>query len=135
MAGKILNDGVIMKLTEKERLMLVQRKDEILKLTIEILDIKNDPKQALEIKKKMTSVLSQIGVLGSYSKSKNINTGPLTNLTNSLFIKMDMSKDMWMILSTDLEIWCNIVNSIQFDFIKRDIKIPKIDLSLLKFSK
>ena len=40
-----------MKLTEKERLMLVQRKDEILKLTIEILDIKDDPRQALEIKK------------------------------------------------------------------------------------
>ena len=124
-----------MKLTEKERLMLVQRKDEILKLTIEILDIKNDPKQALEIKKKMTSVLSQIGILESYSKSKNINTGPLRNLTNTLFINMGMSKDMWMILSTDLEIWCNIVNSIQFDFTKRDIKIPKIDLSLLKFSK
>ena len=124
-----------MKLTEKERLMLVQRKDEILKLTIEILDIKNDPKQALEIKKKMTSVLSQIGVLESYSKSKNINTGPLRNFTNTLFMNMGMSKDMWMILSTDLEIWCNIVNSIQFDFTKRDIKIPKIDLSLLRFSK
>jgi hypothetical protein len=132
LAGKILKDGIIMKLTEKERFMLVQRKDEILKLTIEILDIKNDPKQALEIKKKMTNVLSQISVLGSYSKSKNFNTGPLTNVTNALFISMDMSKDMWIILSTDLEIWCNTVNSIQFDFTKRDIKIPKIDLSLFK---
>ena len=132
MADKILNCEVIMKLTEKERLMLVQRKDEILKLTIEILDIKDDPKQALEIKKKMTSVLSQIGVLGSYSKSKNFNTGPLRKLTNELFIYMDMSKDIWIITSTNLEIWCNTVNSIQFDFTKRDIKIPKIDLSLFK---
>ena len=90
--------------------------------------VKNDPKQALEIKKKMTSVLSQIGVLGSYSKSKNINTGPLTNLTNSLFIKMDMSKDMWMILSTDLEIWCNIVNSIQIDFINNTFATFVVDI-------
>lgn len=121
-----------MKLTENERLMLVKRKDEILKLTIEILDIKNDPKQALEIKKKMTSVLSHISVIGSYSESKKFDMDPLKEFTTGIFISMNMSTDIWIHISTYLDVWCNTVNSIQFDFTKRDIKIPKIDISLIK---
>jgi predicted RNA-binding protein with EMAP domain len=123
-----------MKLTEKERLMLAQKKEEILKLTLEILDNKNDPKQALEIKKKMTSVLSHISLLGSYAKSKNFDTGPLKIATDTIFqfMNMDMFKNNWDLLSPYLEIWCNTVNFIQFDFNKRDINIPKIDLSLFR---
>lgn len=123
-----------MELTEKERLMLVQKKEEILNLTIEILDISNDPKQALEVKKKMTSVLSQIGVLGSYSKSKNFDTNNLKNAADIIFryMEMEMFKANWDLFLPSLEIWCNTVNSIQFDFTKRNIKIPKIDLSLIK---
>ena len=42
-----------MGLTEKERLLLLQKMGEISRLTTEILDIENDLGQIMEIKKRM----------------------------------------------------------------------------------
>jgi hypothetical protein len=123
-----------MELTEKERLMLVQKKEEILKLTKEILDIMKDPKQALEIKKKMTSILSLISTIACYTESKNYNLNPLEHAATLIFLQMDKSEEDWTLCSLFIEYFCNIVNSIQFNFIKRGIKItiPKIDISIIR---
>ena len=42
-----------MELTETERLMLVEQKKEIRRLTTEILVMSNDPKKALQLKKRI----------------------------------------------------------------------------------
>jgi len=122
-----------MELTENERLMFVQKKEEILKLTQEILDIKDAPKQALETKK-MTNILSLISTIASYADS-NYDLIALWNATNLLFLQMNR-RGSWMISSMSIEVWCNTVNSIRFNFAKRDIKIriPKIDLTIFKSS-
>ena len=122
-----------MKLTEKERLMLVGKKEKILELTKEILDIMEDPEQALEVKKKMTSVLSLIGTIGSYAKSK-YDSRNLWTSTNMIFAQMNVLGDQWTVMSPFIEMFCNTVNLIEFDFTKRDIKIkiPKIDLSIFR---
>jgi len=113
-----------MELTEKERLMLVEKKEEILKLTKEILDIEKDPKQAVEVKKKMTSILSLISTIASYSKSKNTSLDYL--LQRAKLISDFMDNNFWKASSTHLEIFCNAVNSIEFDFTKREMKIPDL---------
>jgi hypothetical protein len=54
-----------MELTETERLMLVKKKEEIQKLTSEILSITENPEEAIRIKKKMTGILSILSTVGS----------------------------------------------------------------------
>ena len=124
-----------MELTEKERLMLVQKKEEILKLTKEILDIikQRDPEQAVEVKKRMTNILSLISTIGSYAKSK-YDSRHLWTSTNLIFLQMDDRGNHWGLTSPWIEVFCNTVNLIEFDFTKRDIKIkiPKIDLSIYR---
>lgn len=125
-----------MELTEKERLMLIERKDEILELTKEIIDIlyTGGSEQVAEVKKKMTSILSLISAIASYAKPKNVDVKPLLDMTNLIFLEMRLLGDSWTGIASLIEIFCNTVNHIQFDFTKRDIKIkiPKIDLSIFK---
>jgi len=126
-----------MELTEKERLMLVRKKEEIQKLTAEILDIKNDPKRAIEIKKKITNVLSILSTLGSYATPKeNLNLYLL--MAKIIFHHMsfaDSSADSWEEwTSEEIEEFCMYANTVQFDFTKKGLKIilPKIDISIFR---
>ena len=125
---------LVMELTEKERLMLVEKKEEIRKLTMEILDMLNDPEKEIEskeIKKRITSILSLLSTIASYSKSKNYDLNRLTNAANIICVGLDLSKE---VLIPAIEVFCNIVNSVRFDFTKSGIKIhiPKIDFSIFK---
>ncbi|MGA2768800.1 MAG: hypothetical protein ABSF24_10880 [Candidatus Bathyarchaeia archaeon] len=126
-----------MELTEKERLMLVSKKEEILKLTKEILDVLKDPAQAIEVKKRMTSILSLVSTIASYAESKNYNLDALMGITSVISLQMDLLGKNWTSLGAWIEVFCNAVNSIQFNFTKRDIiiRIPKIDLSIFKQSR
>ncbi len=113
-------------LTETERLLLVGKKDEIRKLTEEILDLSTCPKDSeTEIKKKITGILSLISVIASYSKPKNCDLNEIRLMANLLD-----SVPMQFLL----EIFCNTVNSIRFDFTRRDLKIviPPIDLTIFR---
>jgi hypothetical protein len=115
-----------MQLSETERLLLVGKKEEIRKLTEELLDLTARPdKNKVEIKKKITSILALISTIASYSKPKNCNLDRITAMANMLNH-----------LNTDflLEVFCNTVNSIRFDFARRDLKIviPEIDVSIFR---
>jgi hypothetical protein len=125
-----------MELAEKERLMLVSKKEEILKLTKEILDPLKDPEQAIEVKKRMTSILSLVSTIASYAESKNYNLDALMRFTTMISLQMDMLGKEWASFGAWIQVFCNTVNSIQFNFTKRDIiiRIPKIDLSIFKQS-
>lgn len=124
-----------MELSERERLILIEKKEEILKLTKEILEIMRDPKQKLEIEKKITSILSLVSTIASYAKPKGVNLQNLSEATNYLFMSMDASS-LYM-PTTSIQMFCNTTNGIRFDFTKRDIiiKIPKIDFSIFKSNK
>lgn len=126
-----------MELSEKERLMIVGKMEEISKLTTEILDIENNPEEMMEIKKKMTTVLSLLRTINSYSRSKNMNLlYSFMFWTNTLFFEMIRLKESnaWFAAIPWIEFFCNFVNSIQFDLTKRDIKIkfPKIEFPIFK---
>ena len=123
-----------MELTECERLMLVEIKKEILELTLEIFDIVKDKEKKIDVKKKLTTILSKISIISSYAKPKNVKLKPIFDIATILFIQIDGMGELWTSYSPLIEMFCNIVNHIQYDFTKRDItiKIPKIDLSIFK---
>lgn len=129
-----------MELTEKERLMLGEKKEEIRKLTTEILDmassVRTKPENALEIKKKFTSILSHLNYIASYSDSKNYDLDQFTRSINMLFVMMDREKltNRWSLSPLAIGTMCNLANSVRFNFTKRDVKIhlPKIDFAIFR---
>jgi hypothetical protein len=124
-----------MELTENERLMLVKKKETICGLTLKILDMAHDPKNALEIKKNLTTILSELNAIASYSDSKNYNLNQFTISVNSLFDLMWLEKEgkIWIASPKGIEYICNFANSIRFEFKKKfKIRIPKIDISLFR---
>ena len=122
----------IMELSENERLMLVQKKEEIGKLTREILDIYQDPKERIELTKKMYKILELLSIISSYSKS-NYNLGSFREavifITGSYGELLDPS-----LLRVQIEIFCAAANSVEFKFTKSGLKlnIPKIDISIFR---
>jgi hypothetical protein len=125
-----------MELTEKERLMLIKKKEIICGLTLEILDMASDSDNELEIKKKITAILSELNAIASYSDSKNYDLDQFTKGVNGIFNLMSREKwnGVWTLSPRAIEITCNYANSVRFDFTKKDFKItlPKIDLTIFK---
>lgn len=125
-----------MELTEKERLILMEKKEEIRKLTTEILDIASKLENALEVKKKFTSILSLLNTIASYSDSKNYDLDAYTSAINLLFTMMSYEKysKWWVSSPLAIEVACNYANAIRFNFTKKDVEIhlPKIDLSIFR---
>ena len=129
------NNKFSMELTEKERLMLVEKKQEIRKLTEDIFDLVADvEKNGVEIKKKVNGILSLFSVIASYTNSKNNLTLPLIQFATWIFHLIDETPSMHRVITTDLEFFCNTVNSVTFNFTKKDLKIniPKIDVTLFR---
>lgn len=125
-----------MELTEKERLMLMEKKEEIRKLTTEILDMASKPENALEIKKRFTSIVSHLNTIASYSDSKNYNLDAYTDAINLLFAIMDYERlsKFWSSSPLAIQVACNYANTVRFNLTKRDVKIhlPKIDLTFFR---
>lgn len=124
-----------MEMTETERLMLVKKKETICGATLIILELANDPKNSLEIKKNFQYVLEGLSTIASYSNVKQKNLDLLKAWADLIFSKINLAesynRDNWnKIVAHDLGKFCNTVNSIRFDFTKRDLKItlPKITL-------
>lgn len=128
-----------MELSEKERLMLVRKKEEINELSKEIIENLNTKPEVVLLKRNINSILSLIGIIGSYSDSKNYNLQFLAQTASMIFVSIDMAnlRNNWLEVIALLEYWCNIVNSIQFKLTKRklEIKIPRIDISIFKQDK
>jgi len=133
-----------MELTEKERLMLVEKKDQIRKLTSEILDTfekVTNFDQMVEIKKKINHIISILYILGSYAKPK-MNLKYYESSAKLIFYKLYLLEricrskpncDWKNAIRENIEEFCIDANAIQFKFTKSGIKIiPKIDFSIFK---
>jgi hypothetical protein len=121
-----------MQLTEKERLLVVEKKEEIRKLSEEIIDLSTDfVKNEKELKKRTTAILSLLSTIASFT-SKKIEMRPFIALVTQIFYSAE--KGLTPVASIEIELFCNVINSMIFDFTKRDFKvnISKIDLSLIK---
>jgi hypothetical protein len=116
---------VTMEITEKERLMLVEKKELICGLTLKVLDMAHDPQNSLQIKKNVTAILSELNTIASYSDSKNYDLNQFTIGVNALFDLMSREKEMkmWTLSPRGIEKVCNFANSVRFDFTKKGFKI------------
>jgi len=124
-----------MKLSEQERLMLVEKQGEILKLSNEILENLGDTFDEVYIKTRMNSILSLISTISSYTDTKSYNLGQFRQYSVAVmsYLVKDRNKH---IVDNTLTLWCGIVNSIDFKFTEKEalIKLPKLELNLLKNS-
>ena len=119
-----------MEITEKERLMLVRKKGEIRRLTEEILEnIPTNGENSIQIRKKVTGILSLISTIESYSNSKNYGVDRMREMANFIFSQLDLT--CYVVADVALQIFCNTVNSIRFNFAHKGLKVhfPKISLN------
>lgn len=117
-----------MQISETERLMLVKKKEEICGVTLEILKIANVNQQEVEIKKGMTLILSLLSTIASYSSPKNHDLDAVEDMVNIITSQLDLEN--YALAECMLEVFCNTVNSIRFDFnhkdgIKLKVTLPK----------
>jgi hypothetical protein len=120
-----------MELTETERLMLVEKKEEIRNLTAEIMEIMSEAGQVTNVKSKITDILSILSTVGSYAKLKDYDLSLFTLMAKNIFALMPTAQPDAKIreyLMKRIERFCIYANSIQFDFTRKDLKIiiPKI---------
>lgn len=130
--------GLAMGLTEKERLLLVNKKAEIRKLTEEIIDLTVDlEKNEIELKKKVTGILSLISTIACYTNSKSLDMTPFIQFATLIFHSIEEEPLLRKTITTELEFFCNVANSMKFDFTKKGLKvnIQKIDFSIFRTGK
>jgi hypothetical protein len=115
--------------------MLIRKKEEICRLTLQNLDMAHDPQKELEIKKNFTTIISLLSQIASYSHTKH-NLNELTKGITLLFLQMAQEKvaKCWIGSPIAIEVVCNYVNAVRFDFTKKGLKInfPKIDISIFR---
>jgi len=118
-----------MEISEKERLMLVKKKEEILELTKNTMDLLRDPAEALQVKKNITSILSKVGIIASYAEPRDKKALELLELkAKQIFHLMDLLGNKWTVAKPYIEEFCNEANSIQFNFKKKGRKIEIRDI-------
>jgi hypothetical protein len=124
-----------MELTEKERLLLVEKKEEIRRLTEDIIELTVDlQNNKTELKKRVTGILSLISTIASYTSSKNPDMREFVKAAQLIFYTIETNSSLVLVARTELEIFCNVANSIMFNFTKKDFKvtIQKIDFSIFR---
>jgi hypothetical protein len=104
-----------MELTENERLMLVRKKEEISKITSELVTGKLTNSEKIA---RMNEVLSLLSTIESYAKpDRDLSVFQRLVLRNTLWLESGLQGDMM------INLFCTSVNSIKFDFTKRRLKL------------
>ena len=123
-----------LELTETERLMLVGKKEELRKLTEEIIQLTEEIEtNKIAIKMKIQGILSLISTLSSYTNSKP-NMQPFVQMSIYISHLLESKTPFQGTIRTFLNIFCSSANAMTFSFNKNGLTIvvPKIDLSLFK---
>jgi hypothetical protein len=123
-----------LELTEKERLLLVEKKEEIRKLTEAIIQLTTDiESNKIEIKQKIQGILSLISTLASYTNTK-LDLHSFVVMSEYTFHLMDLEPCLIKTTRLHLEIFCSVANTMTFNFTKKGlvITIPKIDMTIFK---
>jgi hypothetical protein len=108
-----------MQTTESERQLLIQKKEEVCQLSLEILDIihqeKTTGEDVIEVKKRMVQILSILHILASYgSPSRNLDE--LMKLVVRFYQFQSKARDDIVLGVPIGELFCITVNSIEFSY-------------------
>jgi len=113
-----------MDLTEAERSMLTKKQEEICGLTLLILRDAKDPEKEETIKENFTSIIALLNQIAAYSHTGH-DLNKLTVAINELFLIMSRERlhKIWIASPITIEIVCNFLNSVRFQFVKNGIKL------------
>lgn len=107
-----------MNITEGERLLLIQKKEEIRTITQEIIEIVNKEsttrQDITEVKKKFLHVLSLLHILASYGSPNRDLQSLMMNIIQIIGMELRVANSI--VLKANIEITCIVVNSITFSF-------------------
>ena len=78
-----------MEITEKEREMLEKEREEIKKLTMEIIEMLNDPKNRIKIKQKVIGIQFSVNRMASYSNPKQNELDTCAEISRILLNQLD----------------------------------------------
>lgn len=118
-----------MDITDRERLMLVGKKERIQAVTAELLDIYKDKQHisqnGTEIAKKLNEIVSLLSVLASYAKPDRDLSAFTRFYAQILYLGDHLG---WEFSDFQVQIFCAAANSVQFKFHKDriDVFIDKI---------
>jgi len=106
-----------MQITESERLLILEKKEEICRLSLEILDIIHQPKtdsdDVIEVKKRMIRILALLNGLASYGfPGRDLDA--VMRLVLRFFSMQGRGKDDYLQGIPLCELFCITVNSIEF---------------------
>lgn len=106
-----------MQITESERLLVLEKKDEVCRLSLEILDIihqqKTDSDDIFEVKKRMIQILSLLNSLASYGfPGRDLDA--VMKLVLRFFSMQGREKDDYLQGIPLCELFCITVNAIDF---------------------
>ena len=108
-----------MELSENERERLVKKKEEIFKITSEIINNYEPGENQIEIKDKLNHVLSLLTTIAGYAEpDRDLNS--FTKFVIHLSLNLETPG---YDTSLSLQAFCTIANSIKFDFTKKRFKI------------
>jgi len=120
-----------MELSENERLMLVKKKEEIFKITAELLTETISTSEKIS---KMNEILSLLSTIESYAKPDRD-----LSVFSRLVLQITLRLETGMDASLSVSAFCTLVNSIKFDFTKKGliisipIQIKEAILSKIQF--
>ena len=108
-----------MQTTESERLLLIEKKGEICRLSLEILDIIHQEKTSgddiVDVKKRMIQILSLLHTLAAYgSPGRDLNE--VVKLAIRFFQLQGRERDDFLSGVPVAELFCITVNAIEFSF-------------------
>jgi hypothetical protein len=108
-----------MQTTESERLLLIEKKEEVCRLSLEILEIIHQEKttgdDVIEVKKRMVQILSQLHILASYgSPSRDLDD--VMKLVVRFYSFQSKARDDIVLGVPIGELFCITVNSIEFSY-------------------
>jgi hypothetical protein len=106
-----------MQTTESERLLIIEKKEEVCRLSLEILDIIHQEKtggdDVIEVKKRMIQILSLLHILASYG-SPNRDLDAVMRLVLRFFSLQSKARDDIVLGVPVGELFCITVNAIEF---------------------
>jgi hypothetical protein len=106
-----------MQITESERLLILEKKEEICRLTLEILDIVHQPRtdsdDIIEVKKRMIRILALLSSLASYGfPGRDLDA--VMKLVLRFFSMQGRAKDDFLQGIPLCELFCITANSIDY---------------------
>jgi hypothetical protein len=110
-------------LREGQILQLERNLDKIHKLRSEILNLADEAANVLILRKKIAEVLLLLGSIANCANPRNEELDTFIRRANLRFVGTEIESSPWPAIEHEIELFCDYINSIAFDFARRGVRI------------